>query len=100
MIDNDAELAPDPTWWTAPFATTLFGLPLLVWECVIFGFDSYVSSLDAMVYGGLVLLVIAWTLPRHRSARMLRVTAAVAGLACAVLPLASLVLMGMAMASG
>lgn len=100
MIDNDAELAPDPTWWAAPFVTTLFALPLLLWECVVFGFDSYVSSLDAMVYGGLVLLVIAWTLPHRRSARMLRITAAVAGLACAVLPMVSVVLMGIAMASG
>ncbi|KOG21216.1 hypothetical protein [Streptomyces viridochromogenes] len=46
-------------------------------------------------------LVIARTPPRHRSGRMLRITAAVAGLACAaVLSVASVVLMGMAMASG
>ncbi|WP_159029136.1 hypothetical protein [Streptomyces viridochromogenes] len=45
--------------------------------------------------------MIARTPPRHRSGRMLRITAAVAGLACAaVLSVASVVLMGMAMASG
>ncbi|MDO0913401.1 hypothetical protein QQM39_21900 [Streptomyces sp. DT2A-34] len=67
MIENDAELAADPTGWTAPFVATLAGLPLLVGECIIFGIDSYVSSLDVMVYGGL-----------RRSARMLLMGTAMA----------------------
>ncbi|NUP77421.1 MAG: hypothetical protein HOV96_07725 [Nonomuraea sp.] len=66
----------------------------------MFGVVSYVSGLDVMVYGGLVLLAVAWTLPRHRAARMLRVTAACSAFVCALLPLLAVVLMGMAMASG
>ena len=74
MIDNDAQRAADPTWWTAPVVATLFGLPLLVWECSMFGVDSHTGTLDVMVYGGLAVLAIAWALPHRRSARMLRVT--------------------------
>ncbi|MFI6009424.1 hypothetical protein ACIBAG_11420 [Streptomyces sp. NPDC051243] len=101
MIENDAQLsAADPTWRTAPLAATLLGLPLLVWEYFMYGDDSYVSAPEVLLYGGLVLLAIAWVLPRRRSARMLRVTAAVAGFVCAILPVLFLVWLAMIWPSG
>ncbi|NUS40034.1 MAG: hypothetical protein HOP97_00180 [Terrabacter sp.] len=96
MNENDAQLsAADPTWWTTPLVTTLLGLPLLVWEYFMYGDDSYVSSPEVLLCGGFVLLATAWALPHRRSARMLRVTAAVAGLACAILPVLFLLWMAM-----
>ncbi|MFI7408320.1 hypothetical protein ACIBU0_06595 [Streptomyces sp. NPDC049627] len=101
MTENDAQLlAADPTWWKAPVVATLLGLPLLVWELSLYGVDSYLSGPEVMIYGGFALLAIAWTLPRRRSARMLRITAACCALGCAVLPFVFLVMMAMAMASG
>lgn len=96
MIENDARLsAADPTWRTAPLVATLLGLPLLAWEYFMYGDDSYVSAPEVLLYGGFVLLAIAWALPHRRSARMLRVTAAVAGLVCAILPVLFLVWMAL-----
>jgi hypothetical protein len=43
---------------------------------------------------------IAWALPHRRSLRMLPMTAAGAGLGCALLPVLFAMLMAMAMASG
>ncbi|MFE9020310.1 hypothetical protein ACFYNL_17365 [Streptomyces sp. NPDC007808] len=101
MSENDVRLfAADPAWWKAPFAATLLGLPLLAWEYGVYGADGYAGALEALLYGGLVLLVVAWALPHRRSARMLRTTAACAGVVCAVLPLLLLMLMAMAMAAG
>ncbi|MFJ8537051.1 hypothetical protein [Streptomyces sp. NPDC093591] len=101
MIENDAQpTAADPTWRTAPLVATLLGLPLLAWEYSMYGDDSYISAPEVLLCGGFVLLAIAWALPRRRSARMLRITAACCGLLCAVLPLVFLVTMAVVMASG
>ncbi|MGN9755698.1 hypothetical protein [Streptomyces sp. SD31] len=100
MIENDVRLsAADPRWWTAPLVTTLLGLPLILWGHAMWGTGT-VGVLGGAVYWAVLLLATAWALPHRRSARMLRVTLAVAGLVCAVLPLLLVVLMAWAMASG
>jgi hypothetical protein len=63
------------------------------------GAERSLGAVGGACYWGLVLLALAWALPHRRSARMLRVTATVAGLVCAILPLLVLVWMAMWMAS-
>ncbi|MBT2418677.1 hypothetical protein J7F01_41570 [Streptomyces sp. ISL-22] len=100
MISDDmASGADDPRWWRAPFVATLVGLPVLAWEYALWGANT-AAVLGGVVCWALVLLALAWALPHRRSARMLRVTAAVAGVVCVCLPLLVVVLMAMAMASG
>ncbi|MGI5376779.1 hypothetical protein ACQEV2_21540 [Streptomyces sp. CA-251387] len=97
MTQNDIRPSDtDPTWWKAPLIVTVPGLPLLVWELALLGAeDALGTTLGAAVYWAVGLLALAWALPHRRSARMLRVTAAVAGLLCALLPLLFLVWMVM-----
>lgn len=83
----------DPTWWKAPVVATVPGLPLLLWEFIA-GAEDALGLVGSAVYWAFGLLALAWVLPHRRSVRMLRVTAAAAGLVCAILPL--LFLVGMA----
>jgi hypothetical protein len=96
MTQNDVRPPPDadPTWWKAPLVASVPGVPLLVWEFAM-GAEDALGLLGGAVYWAFGLLALAWALPHRRSARMLRVTAAVAGLVCAILPLAFLVWMAM-----
>ncbi|MEU8990972.1 hypothetical protein AB0C98_31990 [Streptomyces sp. NPDC048558] len=101
MIQNDVQLSgAHPTWWRAPSAATLLGLPLLVWEYGMFRADGCTSGIEVMILWGFALLAIAWALPHRRSLRMLRTTAAGAGLGCAFLPVLFAMLMAVAMTSG
>ncbi|MFF5477026.1 hypothetical protein ACFY5C_06750 [Streptomyces sp. NPDC012935] len=101
MIQNDVQLSgAHPTWWKAPGVATLLGLPLPVWEYGMFRADGCTSGIEVVIHWGFVLLAIAWALPHRRSLRMLRMTAAGAGLGCALLPVLFAVLMAMAMTSG
>ncbi|TXS41514.1 hypothetical protein EAO75_43050 [Streptomyces sp. uw30] len=88
------------TWWKAPLVATVPGLPILVWEYVFLGAEDALGLLGGAVYWAFGLLALAWALPHRRSLRPARVTAAVAGLVCAVLPLLLVMLMAMVMASG
>ncbi|MFB7941718.1 hypothetical protein ACWENA_34590 [Streptomyces sp. NPDC004779] len=93
-------LAPaDPTWWKAPLAVTLPGLPLLVGQVTFFGV-GHVSGLDLMTAVAAVLLVLCWLPPYRRSLRGWRITAASAALLLILAPWATAVLMGLAMSSG
>ncbi|MDC0770414.1 hypothetical protein [Streptomyces sp. HD] len=94
VLPSDA----DPAWWKAPLGATVPALPLLVWEFVI-GAEEALGLLGGAVYWAVGLLALAWALPHRRSARMLRVTAACAGLFCAILPLLFLVWMAMVWSS-
>lgn len=96
MSQNDT-LSPDPTWWRTPLVVTLIGLPLLVWQCAVLGPGAF-GAFDGLVCWGLGLFVVAWALPRRRSARVLRQAAAVTGLLCLMVSPAFVVLMAMAMA--
>ncbi|MFE5816016.1 hypothetical protein ACFQ6S_21825 [Streptomyces sp. NPDC056479] len=88
MTQNDVQHSDtDPTWWKAPLVATVPGLPLLAWEFVMLGPEGALGTLGGAVYGAVGLLALAWALPHRRSSSMLRVTAAVAGLVCAILPL-------------
>ncbi|WP_369272215.1 hypothetical protein AB5J55_21410 [Streptomyces sp. R11] len=104
MIQNDVQLsAAHPTCCggpRAPSVATLLGLPLLVWEYGMFRADGYTSGIEVLILWGFALLAIAGAVPHRRSPRMLRMTAAGAGLGCAILPVLFAVLMAMAMASG
>ncbi|MGW6732173.1 hypothetical protein [Streptomyces sp. NPDC055013] len=101
MIQNDAQLSgAHPTWWRAPSVAALRGLPLLVWEYGMFRADGYTSGIEVVILRGFALLAIAWALPHRRSLRVLRMTAAGAGLGCALLPVLFAALTAMAMASG
>ena len=97
MSRNDTPLPADLTWWRTPLVTTLIGLPLLAWQYTVFGAGAF-EVFGGVLCWGLGLLAVAWTLPHHRPARMLRNTAAVAGLLCLILPLVFVVLLAMAMA--
>jgi hypothetical protein len=100
MTQNDMpSYAADPTWWRAPLVASLSGLPLIVWEYALWGVNAFHFFAGAVGWA-LALLLIAWALPHRRSARMLRITAAVAGVVFALLPMVFVVLMGIAMASG
>ncbi|WP_369170700.1 hypothetical protein AB5J49_24195 [Streptomyces sp. R28] len=73
MTQNDVRPADaDPTWWKAPWAATVPGLPLLVCEFVLLGAERGVGLLGGAVYLAFGLLAVAWALPHRRSARMLR----------------------------
>ncbi|MFF2780940.1 hypothetical protein ACFVU3_39365 [Streptomyces sp. NPDC058052] len=90
----------DPTWWKAPLAVTLPGLPLLVGEFTFFGGGSHVSDIDVMMAIAAVLLVLCWLPPYRRSFRGWRITAACAALLLILAPWAMALLMGLAMSSG
>ncbi|WP_128433992.1 hypothetical protein [Streptomyces cyaneus] len=100
MTQNDVRPRDaDPTWWKAPLVATVPGLPLLVWEFVS-GAEGALGVLGGAVYWAAGLLALAWALPNRRSARTLRVTAAWAGLFCAMFPVLFLVAMAMVWTSG
>ncbi|GLW49221.1 hypothetical protein Stsp02_48820 [Streptomyces sp. NBRC 14336] len=80
----------DPGWWRAPLLATLVALPLLAWQYAMFGAVTF-EVFDGVVLWGLGLLAASWPLPRHRGTRTLRITAAVTGLVCTVVPLLFLV---------
>jgi hypothetical protein len=99
MTQNDLRPSDtDPTWWKAPLVATVPGLPLLLAEFLM-GAEKALGAIGGAVYWGFGLFVLAWALPHRRSVRTLRVTAAVAGLVCAILPLLLLVWMALWMAS-
>nr|WSZ97349.1 hypothetical protein OH820_18265 [Streptomyces sp. NBC_00857] len=93
MADTSSPI-PHATWWKAPLAASLPGLPLLVWEYAVFR-DTGLAN---QILWGIALLVVAWTLPHHKSLRGVRMTAAIGALGLAMLPLVYAVAMGMAMA--
>lgn len=100
MVQNGMpSSAEDPKWWRAPFVATLLGLPILGWEYALWGANTF-GVLGGVVTLAFGLLAPAWALPHRESVRLLRATAAVAGLVCALLPLLFVVLMGMVMSSG
>ncbi|MFC5219179.1 hypothetical protein [Streptomyces coerulescens] len=100
MIADDAQGdAYHPTWWKAPLVATVPGLPILVFEYVLLGAEDGLGFLGGAVYWAFGLLVLSWVLPHRRSLQPLRVTAAVSGLGCAVLPLVMLVLLAMVWSS-
>ncbi|SBT90154.1 hypothetical protein GA0115233_1015106 [Streptomyces sp. DI166] len=88
--DDSPAPAADPGWWRAPLLATLAALPLVAWQYAMFG-DVTFEVFDSVVVWGLGLIAVSWPLPRRRTARTLRLTAAVAGLICTVLPLLFLV---------
>ncbi|MFJ2174192.1 hypothetical protein ACIOHE_14910 [Streptomyces sp. NPDC087851] len=88
------------TWWKAPMAATLPGLPLLVWEFGSFSANGYTSGMEIVIVGALILLAAAWLLPRRRSMRVLRTLAAGSALGIAFLPIAYLLLLVLTMAYG
>ncbi|MFE6940159.1 hypothetical protein [Streptomyces chartreusis] len=88
-----------PTWWKAPLVATVPVLPILVWDYVFLGAEDALGFLGGVVHWGLGLLVLAWLLPHRRSLRAARVSAAVTGLVCVLLPLALVLLIGLVAAS-
>ncbi|MGV9449855.1 hypothetical protein [Streptomyces sp. NPDC003635] len=96
MSQNDT-LSPDLTWWRTPLVVTLIGLTLLAWQCAVFGVGAF-GVYGGVGYWGFGLFVVAWALPRRRSARMLRNAAAAAGLLCLMLPLVFVALLATTMA--
>ncbi|MFB7598862.1 hypothetical protein [Streptomyces sp. NPDC056160] len=101
--DNDDGLPPrgaHPTWWKAPFAATVLGLPFLVWEYRWFASGDGVGSFGGVLYWACGLLAVAWVLPHRRAVRTARVLTAGAGLGCALLPgLMAMLLIGAMAAS-
>ncbi|MFD5029971.1 hypothetical protein ACFWM0_06010 [Streptomyces sp. NPDC058405] len=101
MITNDSRLpVAHRTWWKAPMAATLPGLPLLVGELSMFYSEGYTSGIEIGILLGVALLAVAWLLPHRRSMRGLRMMTAGGALALAILPLLYAVLLGVAMSSG
>ncbi|MFE5795408.1 hypothetical protein ACFQ8C_22930 [Streptomyces sp. NPDC056503] len=90
----------DPTWWKAPLAATLPGLPLLVGEFAFFAAEGYTSGFETMIALAAVLLALAWVPPYRRSLRTLRTTLAVTSLVVLAAPWALVLMMGLAMSSG
>ncbi|MDQ8702598.1 hypothetical protein RCO28_08865 [Streptomyces sp. LHD-70] len=99
MMINDVQLRPHATWWKAPLAASIPGLPLLVWQFLTFWGDGYTSGIEAMSLTSLVLLAVSWLLPHRRSQREWRMVAAGTALAMALLPVVQMILMVAAMAS-
>ncbi|MFJ6179900.1 MULTISPECIES: hypothetical protein [unclassified Streptomyces] len=101
MVKDDSQLqAAHDTWWKAPMVATLPGLPLLVGEYGLFYRDGYTRGVELLIVGAMALITVAWLLPHRRSMRVLRMLAAGTALAIAILPLAYVLLLGMAMAYG
>ncbi|MFJ7340765.1 hypothetical protein ACIQU3_10790 [Streptomyces sp. NPDC101110] len=88
------------TWWRAPLAATLPGLPLLVLEYRWFASQDGPGAFSGVLFWAAGLLALAWVLPHRRSLRGLRIAAAGTGLGCALLPVAFAVLLGVAVAAG
>jgi hypothetical protein len=93
MADTDAPhpSADHRTWWRAPLVGSVVALPLVVMAYWL-GPGPFMGAL----YCAVGLLVLAWALPRRRSLRGLRITAAVAAIGCALSPSAFLFLLGLA----
>ncbi|WMX47206.1 hypothetical protein RGF97_23635 [Streptomyces roseicoloratus] len=88
------------TWWEAPLTATLIGLPLLVGEILMSGgIGGSTSVAEKLLYLAVVLLAVAWLLPRRRAWRVPRFVAAGSVLAITALPIVTAVLMGLAMTS-
>lgn len=76
-----------PTWWKAPLAASLFGLPFLVLEYRWFASHHETGAFGGVLYWAAALLVFAWALPHRRALRATRMMAAGAGLGFALLPM-------------
>ncbi|MGW0987935.1 hypothetical protein ACWD46_17150 [Streptomyces sp. NPDC002486] len=87
------------TWWRAPLAATLPGLPLLVLEYRWFAAQDGPGAFSGVLFWAAGLLALAWVLPHRRSLRGLRIAAAGTGLGCALLPVTFAVLLGVAVAA-
>lgn len=90
-------MTTDTTWWKAPLAATLPGLPLLVGEFTLFFSDSRTGTIEVLLVLAAALLALAWLLPHRRSLRPLRLVTAATALGLALMPLAYAVLLGFAM---
>ncbi|MEU9337756.1 hypothetical protein AB0D49_32100 [Streptomyces sp. NPDC048290] len=90
--------AGHPTWWRAPLVASVVAGPLLVAEYALFVRDGGGSPLGVWIYGGALMLLVSWGLPRRASLRSARRAAAGAGLGCALLPVLFAVLFGLAIA--
>ncbi|MEW2614882.1 hypothetical protein AB0937_32835 [Streptomyces sp. NPDC047880] len=101
MPGPDAPLtrATHRTWWRAPLAATLPGLPLLVLEYRCFAAQDGPGAFSGVLFWAAGLLALAWVLPHRRSLRGLRIAAAGTGLGCALLPVTFAVLLGVAVAA-
>nr|BFD83787.1 hypothetical protein StreXyl84_31880 [Streptomyces sp. Xyl84] len=100
LRDEPRPGAAHPTWWKAPFAATVIGLPFLVWEYCWFSSGDGAGSFGGILYWACGLLALAWVLPHRRSVRTARVLTAGAGLGCALLPgMMAVLLVGAVVAS-
>ncbi|KRC95893.1 MULTISPECIES: hypothetical protein [unclassified Streptomyces] len=84
---------PHKTWWTAPFAASVFGLPVLATEYAVILDHDGMGQYGGMIYTALALYALAWVLPHRLSLRMPRILAAGAALLITLFPVGLLVLL-------
>lgn len=101
MIQDEVPQLNDShaSWWKAPLAASLPGLPLLAWEFGLFQ-STGTSGINKLILTGFCLFALAWFLPRRQSLRTLRTAISCTALGFAVLPLVLALLLTAAMASG
>lgn len=99
--DRTARLpTPHKTWWKAPLATSVPGLPLLAMEYSVARSHDGMDEYGALIYSALALFTLAWLLPPRRSMRTYRVVAASLGLGVVLLPLVLLLVLAASLAGG
>lgn len=89
------------SWWAAPLAMSVLGVPMLLWEYFLFMADDYPASIDGVIWLGLLLFLIAWAPPWRPSVQWLRMAVVTTAFVCAVFPLLLVgVVVGVAVGSG
>ncbi|MER6556259.1 hypothetical protein ABT300_00605 [Streptomyces sp. NPDC001027] len=84
---------PHKTWWRAPFAASVFGLPILATEYAVTRAHEGLGQYGGMIYTAMGLYALAWALPHRLSLRMPRILAAGAALLITLFPVGLLVLL-------
>ncbi|WP_329220200.1 hypothetical protein OG352_26135 [Streptomyces sp. NBC_01485] len=87
------------TWWKAPFAASVLGLPVLAMEYSVVRDHDGMGEYGGLIYSALALFALSWALPHRRALRTLRVLAAGAAVGITVLPVALLGLLSLMLAA-